>query len=276
MSTLSYLAKAGRRALATAGEPGRFSRRQILRSEFIYGYGFQAPGGVKTTVDYAAGLNLPRGAVVADIGCGPGGATFHMAQFHGAHATGVDRAMDMIKLGQERALTWDSGSEGTAKFQLGSMDDINLFEKGSLDLVWSRDAIMYVDNETKDKSFACWYDWLKPGGKLFITDFGKGENSSSEHKAYVEKSAQYQETLAQSQARYEKAGFHIGIAEDISSMFTALNISDLESFRSRRAEFEDEYSAGEFAELESRWIGKINSTREGSQKQFCFIGHKPG
>lgn len=44
----------------TLTENERYSRRSILRSEKIYGVGFQSPGGVFTTKQFAAELDFAK------------------------------------------------------------------------------------------------------------------------------------------------------------------------------------------------------------------------
>jgi phosphoethanolamine N-methyltransferase len=276
MACLRQLAQTGRRAFSThTAEPGRFNLRKILLSEFIYGYGFQGPGALKTTKGYAASLKLAPGALVADLGCGTGGASFHLAHDCGANVVGVDLAIDMVGLCQERGLSTSSGTVGSTKFKVGSMDDASLFENGSLDLVWSRDALMYCNPEKKDKAFSVWFNWLKPGGRLFLTDFGRREQTSEEHQEYARQGCQFQEHLEMFKMRLQKAGFQLQEFEDISPMFATLNAMDLHNFQKRREEFVEEYSPEEFEDLETRWLRKVRITREGSQKWFRFVCQKP-
>ena len=45
------------------------------------------------------------------------------------------------------------------------------FEANSFDVIYSRDAILYITEAEKNKLFQKFFHWLKPGGKILITDF---------------------------------------------------------------------------------------------------------
>ena len=56
----------------------QYSRNGILRYEKIFGEDFVSTGGVTTTREFVAMLNLNEGDYVLDVGCGIGGSAFLM------------------------------------------------------------------------------------------------------------------------------------------------------------------------------------------------------
>ncbi|NEP41517.1 MAG: methyltransferase domain-containing protein, partial [Okeania sp. SIO2H7] len=83
-------------------ERERFSRRNIFRSERIYGVGFNSPGGT-AAIDLLC-QDVPKflGMSILDVGCGSGGATFDFARKYEAIAIGVDCIPEMLALCKER------------------------------------------------------------------------------------------------------------------------------------------------------------------------------
>lgn len=54
-------------------DDGQYSRNGILRYERIFGETFVSTGGLDTTKEFTAMLDLKPGMKVIDIGCGIGG-----------------------------------------------------------------------------------------------------------------------------------------------------------------------------------------------------------
>lgn len=254
-------------------EVGRYSMESILRSEFIYGKGYQGPGGNKTTEKYTARLGLKPGMVAADIGCAGGGASFHMADKHGVNVTGVDNQASMMSLCRQRALE-SPKLTNRLQFKEGSPTDGKIFPAGSLDLVWNRDMLLYVEHAHKTDVLTNYCNWLKPSGQVFITDFGMGPIPTSSYLDYVNSTGQYQDTMPEYLARLHIAGFELTTAEDITAEFLELYEADLGRFRERKQEFVNKWSNDQFASLEQRWEQKIQAQKEGSMRWFLFIGHR--
>jgi phosphoethanolamine N-methyltransferase len=64
----------------------QYTRNGILRYERIFGRGFVSTGGLTTTKEYVAMMNLQPGMRVLDVGCGIGGGDIYMVNTcHGAH-----------------------------------------------------------------------------------------------------------------------------------------------------------------------------------------------
>jgi phosphoethanolamine N-methyltransferase len=58
------------------------------------------------------------------------------------------------------------------------------FPAASFDVVYSRDIILHI--EDKQALFAKFFRWLKPGGRVLILDYCRGEKEPTDRfKAYV-------------------------------------------------------------------------------------------
>src|SRR5689334_14719528 len=84
-------------------EANRYTRRSILRSEKMYGEGFQSPGNIAAVESFCKRLNMRRGMAVLDIGSGLGGASFYFADHYDAQVVGLDVAPAMVEISSERA-----------------------------------------------------------------------------------------------------------------------------------------------------------------------------
>jgi hypothetical protein len=65
-----------------------------------------------------------------------------------------------------------------------SMTDLSLVEPSSVDLVWTRDSMLYLDRYQKAQAVDAFTHWLRPGGKFMIGDFGRADSDLSE--AYLQ------------------------------------------------------------------------------------------
>ena len=161
-------------------EANRYSRRSILRSESIYGVGFNSSGGTEAIEVLCQDVPKFPGMSVLDIGSGLGGTAFYLAQKYGANVVGVDYAEEMIALSKERH---QHKSHLSINFKQGDIQTVPL-EVNSFDIAWSRGTLLYIQD--KDKGWSNIYNALKPGGYFVYVDFCKGRgNLSQEFITYV-------------------------------------------------------------------------------------------
>ncbi|KAK6466201.1 phosphoethanolamine N-methyltransferase 3-like isoform X1 [Huso huso] len=143
--------------------------RGILRYEKIFGRGFISTGGARTTEEFVDMLALLPGQRVLDVGCGIGGGDFYMARKFGASVLGIDLSSNMVEIAMERSVEENLPS---VQFEVGDATR-RLFPECSFDVVYSRDTILHIAD--KLALFKQFYSWLKPGGKLLISDYCCGE-----------------------------------------------------------------------------------------------------
>ena len=83
-------------------DEGEYGQKQIHFLDLIRGKGFLPPGGT-TEVDLVIeGLDL-SGLNILDIGCGCGGAVFHLIEQHGA-ATAIGVDIEPLVISRAKAL----------------------------------------------------------------------------------------------------------------------------------------------------------------------------
>ena len=83
-------------------EANRYTRQSILRSEQMYGEGFQSPGGLELLKAFCQKLHLWKGMSVLEIGSGLGGNAFYFAQEYEATVLGLDISQEMVDITTER------------------------------------------------------------------------------------------------------------------------------------------------------------------------------
>ena len=71
-------------------DEGHYGPKQINLLKIVWGEGFLSPGGTKEIDEIINKTNI-TGKSVLDIGCGCGGAAFHLIKKHGAKSVeGID------------------------------------------------------------------------------------------------------------------------------------------------------------------------------------------
>ncbi|AIG81138.1 ubiquinone/menaquinone biosynthesis methyltransferase [Amycolatopsis japonica] len=110
---------------------------------------------------------------VADVGCGPGHVTAHLASL-GLDVTGVDLSPKMIEVARRQF--------PDQRFSVGSMTALD-FRDGSLDGLVAWWSIFHLPPEVLPDVFAEFRRTLAPGGRLLV-GFHVGDERLSPEKAY--------------------------------------------------------------------------------------------
>ncbi|ACR32095.1 methyltransferase domain-containing protein [Burkholderia glumae] len=243
--------------------------RNILRSEIIYGEGFQSPGGLAgfqaTLGDRMA---LAPGMRLLDIGSGLGGAAFYLSDRYDVEVVGLDTAPRMTELSVIRQTTRDPRRR--VRFVNGDVHDAQL-DPGSFDLIYSRDVLMY--EHAKPALFARCHALLKPGGRLLVTDFCR-HRSSAEFDDYMAVSGYDLKSIDDYARLIAEAGFARVEQHDLSALAQAQLTDDLRRYRARQASGDpaiDEADAGHIVE---RWQRKIRFMKAGWLTQGLFMADK--
>lgn len=124
----------------------------------------QGPGSLEA-VEQALGFLKPfnRFLRIADLGCGTGGQTIHLARRLPGTITGLDMFSDFIEKLNENVKSMNLENRVTGI--VGSMENLP-FQKKSLDLIWSEGA---VDNIGFEEGISHWHGFLKKGGFVAVT-----------------------------------------------------------------------------------------------------------
>ena len=85
-------------------DEGHYGPKQLNMLKTVWGEGFLSPGGTEEIDQILKGLNL-KNKKVLDIGCGTGGAVFHMIEKYGAkEVIGIDPEPLVIETANNLAL----------------------------------------------------------------------------------------------------------------------------------------------------------------------------
>jgi SAM-dependent methyltransferase len=122
------------------------------------------PRGPDSLYDVVAGLALPPGTSVLDLGCGEGKQSMELAKRFGFSVTGVDPVRRNIELAEERRESAPELRE-LLRFHLGEAELIPI-EDASVDLVWCREVFVLVAD--LDTAFAECRRVLRPGGRMLL------------------------------------------------------------------------------------------------------------
>lgn len=252
-------------------ESTRYTRRSILRSERMYGTGFQSPGRLAAMDAFCARLPMRRGMSILDIGSGLGGAAFYFGGRYDAHVLGIDIAPAMIEISRERLAAMHLPN---VSFVAGDIRTVSL-PAASFDLAWSRDCILYIADKT-----AVWQAVsrsLRPGGHVFITDFCRTPTTlSAEFRLYLERCDYHLQDIASYAAGLEATGLEVLTREDATDQF----IAHLEDEQSRlvagRAAFLRDFDEDDYQYLITRWDKKLAFCRSGDFRWGLFIARKRG
>lgn len=250
-------------------EAQRYTRRNILRSEFMYGRGFQSPGGYEAVASFCQRLDLRPGMRVLEVGSGLGGSALYLARHHGVQVVGLDVSHAMVEISNERRV--EDGVEGV-HFALGDIRAAAL-EETSFDVVWTRDCVLYLAEKA-----AVWQNvarCLKPGGQLFVTDFARGAGDlTPPFRAYLDACDYHLQTLDAYALGLEAAGLQVVAREDITDDFVAGLDQEQVRLAGLREAFLREYDQADYDYLVERWDQKIAFCGTGDLKWGLFVARK--
>ncbi|KAJ2977019.1 hypothetical protein NQ176_g4609 [Zarea fungicola] len=251
-------------------EKARFAvPHNILRSELIYGEGFQSPGGLaafKETV--LPELALAPGRRLLDLGAGLGGAVFHLASEYEVEVVGIDSAEVMVTIATDRQERLDP--KGSTRFLCGSIFSDEL-KPGSFDAIYCQDTLMYEVH--KARTFARCTELLKPGGRLVINDFALGR-STPEVESYADVSGMQLVALPAYEEMAASAGLVDVTARDISSETVRRLQSDLDQYLARTKK-DTAIADADTRHLIERWHRKIRLIEAGGLAQALVRADKP-
>ncbi|KAI9992734.1 hypothetical protein PInf_014602 [Phytophthora infestans] len=247
----------------------QYSNQSITRYEKIFGEGYVSTGGQTTTTEFVEKLNLQPGERVLDVGCGIGGGDFYMARQFGVSVVGIDLSTNMVHRALETSMKDPSVD---VEFEICDATKKE-FADASFDVVYSRDTILHI--EDKEALFAKFFRWLKPGGRVLISDYCQGEQEPSDRfKAYVAGRGYYLLSPSQYGRVLESVGFTSVQAEDRTEQFVGVLKDELTRTLAQKEQFVAETSESDFKYIVDGWEAKIVRCGEGDQKWGLFYGKK--
>ncbi|XP_076860648.1 phosphoethanolamine methyltransferase isoform X2 [Brachyhypopomus gauderio] len=245
----------------------QYTRRSILRYEKIFGSGYVSTGGASTTKEFVDLLNLRPGQKVLDVGCGIGGGDFYMAKNFGVEVLGLDLSANMVEISMERSI-----QEKTPLVHFEVSDATKRsFPENSFDVVYSRDTILHISD--KLELFRKFHTWLKPGGKVLISDYCCGQKPwTPAFQDYVNQRGYILCTPQRYGKILEEAGFCDVRAEDRTAQFIQVLKDELKRAEGIKDEFIEDFSQEDYDAIVNGWTGKLCRCETGDQRWGLFYG----
>ncbi|KAF8407635.1 hypothetical protein HHK36_006768 [Tetracentron sinense] len=240
----------------------------ILRYERVFGEGFVSTGGIDTTKEFVAKLELKPGQKVLDVGCGIGGGDLYMAENFDVEVIGIDLSINMVSFALERAI----GRKCSVEFEVADCTK-KTYPDNTFNVIYSRDTILHIQD--KAALFKSFFKWLKPGGKILISDYCKRAGPpSSEFREYIKQRGYELHDLETYGQMLKDAGFDEVIAEDRTDQFINVLERELDATEKDRDAFIREFSEEDYNEIVGGWKAKLIRSSLGEQKWGLFIANK--
>ncbi|XP_044126384.1 phosphomethylethanolamine N-methyltransferase-like isoform X2 [Bufo gargarizans] len=218
----------------------QYSRRGILRYEKIFGDGFVSTGGLETTKTY------------------------------GVEVLGMDLSSNMVEIAMEKAVKEKTPQ---VQFEIGDATR-RIFPEASFDVVYSRDTILHIND--KGALFKKFYSWLKPGGKLLITDYCCGDQPwSPMFEDYVKQRSYILYTPEAYGQFLQKVGFVKVQALDRTEQFVQVLKKELKRTQEKKQEFLESFSEEDYNYIIEGWKEKLHRCSLGDQRWGLFLAEKP-
>ncbi|KAB2090089.1 hypothetical protein ES319_A03G103200v1 [Gossypium barbadense] len=246
----------------------QYKSNSILRYERIFGPGYVSTGGIETTKEFVGKLDLKPGQKVLDVGCGIGGGDIYMAEEFDVHVVGNDLSVNMISFALERA----TGLKCSVEFEVADCTK-KVYPDNSFDVIYSRDTILHIHD--KPALFRSFYKWLKPGGKLLISDYCKSSKTPSREFAEYIKQRGYDLHDVKSYGQMlEDAGFDVILAEDRTDQFLQVLRRELNQVEKEKDAFISDFSKEDYDEIVGGWKAKLIRSSSGEQRWGLFLAKK--
>jgi len=211
---------------------------------------------------------------VLDVGCGIGGSAFYIAKTYGSKVHGLDLSSNMLSIAIEYQK--EESDEAVRKNITFEMNDITKhnFAANTFDVIYSRDTILHISD--KEALFSKFFKWLKPEGKLLITDYCHGQNiqHSEAYIQYVLQRCYTMLTIPEYGNLLEKVGFINVEAQNRTEQFIDILQTELKQFEEKKQEFVNEFSSSHFDYIVDGWESKLVRCCEGDQAWGIFMATK--
>ena len=150
----------------TLTDEGHYGPKQLNLLKTVWGEGFLSPGGTEEIDEILKNIKV-KNLNILDIGCGCGGAAFHLINCHNASfVTGVD--VEPLVISTAKDLADKKGLSGKTEFKLVSAGSMGI-EDESVDVVFSKETFLHIAD--KEKLLKDIFRILKPNGIIAASDW---------------------------------------------------------------------------------------------------------
>lgn len=246
----------------------QYKSNGILRYERVFGQGFVSTGGIETTKEFVSKLELKPGQKVLDVGCGIGGGDFYMASNFDVEVVGIDLSVNMISFALEKSI----GLQCAVEFEVADCTT-KKYPDNTFDVIYSRDTILHIQD--KPALFRSFYKWLKPGGKVLISDYCRSAGTpSAEFAEYIKQRGYDLHDVKAYGQMLKDAGFYEVIAEDRTDQFKEVLQRELNAVEKDKDAFIEDFSEEDYNDIVGGWKAKLIRSNSGEQKWGLFIAKK--
>lgn len=256
-------------------DSNQYSRNGITRYEEIFGKTFVSVGGETTTREFVTMIGLAPDMKVLDIGSGAGGSAFYMARNYKVDVQGIDLSTNMNGISLDYRKEMEPDVKHRCHFYIEDADKME-FPENFFDVVYSRDTIMHFKDEERRKVYRNILKTLKPGGKLLVSDYCRGEKPSPKEFLEYEKQRGYNLWTVKTYGEMlEKTGFKNVKALDKTDRMVEIMKMELKKFYGMKDSFIKKYSQKDFNDLDEGWKEKLVWCPGGLMAWGLFMATKP-
>lgn len=252
----------------------QYTLNGVKRYEWIFGETWLSTGGRQTTDVVLSRIHVQPGSRVLDMGSGIGGHSFHLAEKFGCLVLGIDLSRNMVAVAEDH-LNRRPHLQHLIKFEIKDAMQADNLQENSFDVIYSRDMLLHIKD--KELLFANFFKWLRPGGQVIFTDYGRGDKTaySPEFNAYVAQRQYHLLTVDEYRSMLQRNGFEDLQIEDWTVAFKDALERELHKLTSQEAAFVSHFSRKDFDDLSSGWTAKLKRVQDGDQTWTFGLGRKP-
>uniref|UniRef100_A0A915LCW5 phosphoethanolamine N-methyltransferase n=1 Tax=Meloidogyne javanica TaxID=6303 RepID=A0A915LCW5_MELJA len=261
----------GSRSIADLTKFLDYTEDNVASYEWIFGTDFISPGGVnenRRVLKYFR--HLRPGQQMLDIGVGIGGGARQAAREFGLQVLGCDLSSNMIQHAFDRN---QRDKDHRVEYQIADAM-VYRYEANAFDIVFSRDCIQHI-KDTK-RLFRNIYTWLKPGGQVLVTMYGKGHGVlSPKFHEYVRKRQYALKTLEE----YREIAHNVGLTniytENMTKRLREILVIERDRAVENKEEFIQKFSEKLYSKLIEGWADKLQFIDEDNQNWLLLRAEKP-
>ncbi|XP_046544138.1 phosphoethanolamine N-methyltransferase-like [Haliotis rubra] len=217
-------------------------------------------------------LDLKPHHTVLEVGCSFGDRSVDLAKKYGCKVVGVAMSIIQRRHAEKNAKENAMGPD-QVKFEFADLLKRN-YPNESFHAIYSRDSICTIAD--KMTLFGNFYKWLKPGGKVLISDYcSSTEGHSDIFRKYMKQRGYTLYSPVQYGKRFEEAGFVDVRVEDKTKVFTEALTTELNQIHKRRADYIGDVHKKDCDDIVSDWKDTLHLTGEGEQRWGIFCATKP-
>lgn len=248
-----------------------YTPETIYQLERFYGMNHTGSGGEAATRDLLLRAGLKPNMKVLDLCCGQGGNAMFMARHYGVDVHGVDLSHNLINLGKKRLAACEPIVQERVHFEQADATTVTL-KKNYYDLVYSNWSIFTLPD--KEKVYENILNCLREDGRVFITDFCKGDANLSQpgYDPIIQlfNKSDKLATVFNNINAMDLAGFKNIKAEYLTKDMVIYLENSLRQFRASEQAFVQDFDSNSYQTIEKDYTNYVNMMKEGAIHLVLF------